>query len=122
MPNLAFWDTTIRRLKVNKLETILDTMLAIARRKLDGLPLFHADQRHLHHRLLQSGLSRQNVTLGSYAFTAYILGLGLLAFLWRGQHLALALEAATAAVVLLACRFHFNRIEYRLVAKIHEVF
>jgi UDP-GlcNAc:undecaprenyl-phosphate/decaprenyl-phosphate GlcNAc-1-phosphate transferase len=88
---------------------ILDTTLAIARRALNGLPLFHADQRHLHHRLLQSGLSRQDVTLGAYAFTAYFLGLGLLAFLWRGQYLALALGGAMAAVVLLACRFHFSR-------------
>jgi len=88
---------------------ILDTTLAIARRALNGLPLFHADQRHLHHRLLQSGLSRQDVTLGAYAFTAYFLGLGLLACLWRGQYLALALGGATTAIVVLACRFRFSR-------------
>jgi UDP-GlcNAc:undecaprenyl-phosphate GlcNAc-1-phosphate transferase len=88
---------------------ILDTTLAIARRALNGLPLFRADQRHLHHRLLQSGLSRQGVTLGAYAFTAYFLGLGLLACLWRGQYLALALGGATAAVLVLACRFQFSR-------------
>ncbi len=88
---------------------ILDTSLALVRRALDGLPLFRADQRHLHHRLLQSGLSRQDVTLGAYAFTAYFLGLGLLAFLWRGEFLALALGGATAAVLLLAYRFRFSR-------------
>jgi hypothetical protein len=88
---------------------ILDTLLALLRRGLNGLPLFRADQRHLHHRLLQSGLSRQDVTLGAYAFTAYFLGLGLLACLWRGQYLALAVGGGTAAVLLLAYRFHFSR-------------
>jgi len=88
---------------------ILDTLLALLRRGFNGLPLFRADQRHLHHRLLQSGLSRQDVTLGAYAFTAYFLGLGLLACLWRGQYLALAVGGGTAAVLLLAYRFHFSR-------------
>ena len=93
---------------------ILDTCLSLARRAINGLPLFRADQGHLHHRLLQSGLSRQNVTLGAYVFTAYFLGLGLMAFLWRGQFLALALGGSTAAVLLLAYRFHFSRSWFKI--------
>jgi UDP-GlcNAc:undecaprenyl-phosphate GlcNAc-1-phosphate transferase len=88
---------------------ILDTTLALLRRALNGLPLFRPDQRHLHHRLLQSGISRQSVTLGAYVFTAYFLGLGLLAFCWSGQYLALAFGGAMAAVLLLAFRFRFSR-------------
>ena len=88
---------------------ILDTSLSLVRRALNGLPLFRPDQGHLHHRLLQSGMSRQDVTLGAYVFTAYFLCLGLLAFWWRGQFLAVALGAGTTAVLLVACRFSFSR-------------
>ena len=37
---------------------ILDTTLAILRRGLRGLPIFRPDRRHLHHHLLEMGLSR----------------------------------------------------------------
>jgi hypothetical protein len=88
---------------------ILDTTLALVRRALHGLPLFRPDKGHLHHRLIQSGVSRQDVALGAYVFTAYFLGLGLVAFLWRGQFLALSLGGATAALLILALRFRFSR-------------
>lgn len=88
---------------------ILDTSLAILRRGLQGLPLFRPDRRHLHHRLLQSGLSRRDLTLGAYAFTAYFLGLGLIAFCWGGQSLAVVLGGATLAVLLVARQFGFSR-------------
>ncbi len=101
---------------------ILDTSLSLMRRALNGLPLFRPDQGHLHHRLLQSGLSRQDVTLGAYAFTAYFLGLGLLAFWWRGQFLALTLGAGTMAVLLVACRFSFSRGWFNLGAVLSNAF
>jgi UDP-GlcNAc:undecaprenyl-phosphate GlcNAc-1-phosphate transferase len=88
---------------------IMDTSLAILRRGLQGLPLFRPDQRHLHHRLLRSGVSRRNLTLGAYMFTAYFLGLGLVAFWWGGQYLALLLGGATLAVLLVASQFGFSR-------------
>ncbi len=70
---------------------ILDTALAILRRGLRGLPLFRADRSHIHHHLLDSGLSRRRVVLAAYAFTAIFLGLGFVAFWWHGQHLAILL-------------------------------
>jgi UDP-GlcNAc:undecaprenyl-phosphate GlcNAc-1-phosphate transferase len=88
---------------------ILDTSLAILRRGLRGLPLFRADRRHIHHRLLESGLSRRNVVLGVYAFTAFFLGLGFLAFWGRGQYLPLILGGAVLAVLLTAGRLNFSR-------------
>jgi len=42
---------------------ILDTTLAILRRGLRGLPIFRPDRRHLHHHLLQTGMSRRRVVL-----------------------------------------------------------
>jgi len=88
---------------------ILDTSLALLRRGLSGLPLFRPDRRHLHHRLLQSGVTREDLALGAYLFTAFFLGLGLAAFYWRDQGIALLLGAATVALLLVASRFGFSK-------------
>jgi UDP-GlcNAc:undecaprenyl-phosphate GlcNAc-1-phosphate transferase len=99
---------------------ILDTTLTLLRRALNGLPLFRPDQGHLHHRLLQSGFSRRNVTLGAYVFTAYFLGLGMIAFWWRGQYFPLAMGGATMAVLILACRFRFSRKWFNVAAMVGD--
>jgi UDP-GlcNAc:undecaprenyl-phosphate GlcNAc-1-phosphate transferase len=88
---------------------ILDTALAILRRGLRGLPLFRADRRHIHHHLLDSGLSRRNVVLVTYAFTAIFLGLGFVAFWWHGQHLAILLGLGILVTLLAAGRLNFSR-------------
>jgi len=45
---------------------LLDTALSIARRFLRGQPIFAADRRHIHHRLLDRGLSPRRVALLLY--------------------------------------------------------
>jgi len=45
---------------------ILDTMLAIVRRYLNNQPIFQADKAHLHHRLLDLGLSHPQTVLVIY--------------------------------------------------------
>ncbi len=61
---------------------ILDTFLAIMRRIRKGLPLFQADREHIHHRLLQLGVSHKNAVLmlngisyswGIIAFVIYVM-------------------------------------------------
>jgi UDP-GlcNAc:undecaprenyl-phosphate GlcNAc-1-phosphate transferase len=49
---------------------LLDTALAIARRFLRGNPVFMADRGHIHHRLLDRGLTPRKVVLILYAFCA----------------------------------------------------
>jgi UDP-GlcNAc:undecaprenyl-phosphate GlcNAc-1-phosphate transferase len=88
---------------------ILDTSLAVLRRGLMGLPLFRPDRRHLHHRLLQSGVSRENLALGAYGFTGFFLLLGLLAFFWRGDGFGVLLGGGTLMVLLLASQFGFSQ-------------
>jgi UDP-GlcNAc:undecaprenyl-phosphate/decaprenyl-phosphate GlcNAc-1-phosphate transferase len=88
---------------------ILDTALAILRRGLRGLPLFRADRSHIHHHLLDSGLSRRNVVLVTYGFTAIFLGLGTVAFWWHGQHLAILLGLAVLVTLLAAGQMNFSR-------------
>jgi UDP-GlcNAc:undecaprenyl-phosphate GlcNAc-1-phosphate transferase len=47
---------------------LLDTGLAIARRFLRGQPIFSADRGHIHHRLLDRGLTPRRAVLVLYAF------------------------------------------------------
>lgn len=49
---------------------LLDTSLAIARRFLRQQPVFTADRGHIHHRLLDRGLTPRKVALILYAFSA----------------------------------------------------
>ena len=49
---------------------LLDTALAIARRFLRQRPVFTADRGHIHHRLLDRGLTPRKVALILYAFSA----------------------------------------------------
>jgi len=49
---------------------ILDTFFAIIRRKKHGLPITRPDRGHLHHRLLDKGLSQREVILVVYIASA----------------------------------------------------
>jgi UDP-GlcNAc:undecaprenyl-phosphate GlcNAc-1-phosphate transferase len=48
---------------------ILDTFFAIIRRFTNNKPIFEADKGHLHHRLLEMGLSHKQTVLVIYAIT-----------------------------------------------------
>ena len=84
-------------------------ILAMLRRGSQGLPLFRADRGHIHHRLLETGLSRRKIVLGLYGFTAFFLLLGFMAFWGRGQHLTLLLGISVLVVLLAAGKFTFSR-------------
>ena len=57
---------------------LLDTSLAIARRFLRGQPIFAADRRHIHHRLLDRGLTPRRAVFLLYGFCAVAAALSLL--------------------------------------------
>lgn len=63
---------------------IIDTAMAIVRRGLKGLPLFRADRKHIHHRLMQRGLSRTKTVLLLYAISIVFL-LMAFAMFWSEQ-------------------------------------
>lgn len=63
---------------------IIDTSLAIIRRGMMGLPLFRADRKHIHHRLMQRGLSRTKTVLLLYAISVAFL-LVAFAMFWSEQ-------------------------------------
>lgn len=53
---------------------ILDTLFAIIRRKMSGVPIFQPDKGHLHHRLLALGMSQKQAVLIMY-FVSIMLGI-----------------------------------------------
>jgi UDP-GlcNAc:undecaprenyl-phosphate GlcNAc-1-phosphate transferase len=51
---------------------IMDTLLAIGRRALRGRPLFQADKEHIHHRLMDRGLTHKQAVLVLYGFCIFL--------------------------------------------------
>jgi len=49
---------------------VMDTLLAMTRRKIYGKPMFSADMGHIHHRLLAKGLDHPKAALAAYALCA----------------------------------------------------
>ena len=47
---------------------LLDTVLSVVRRFLRGRPIFEGDRRHIHHRLLDRGLTPRKAVLLLYGF------------------------------------------------------
>jgi UDP-GlcNAc:undecaprenyl-phosphate GlcNAc-1-phosphate transferase len=49
---------------------ILETALSVLRRLIGGRPVFIADREHIHHKLLQQGMSPRQVVIALYAVSA----------------------------------------------------
>lgn len=79
---------------------IMDTLLAVARRFISGKPLFSPDREHIHHKLLERGLTQRQVVLILYAVSA---AFGLVALFMRypGGRLIGAVMVMVGAVVVL---------------------
>ncbi|MCY6369825.1 MraY family glycosyltransferase [Clostridium ganghwense] len=58
---------------------IYDTLFAMIRRKINGKPIMQADRGHLHHRLLDMGLSQRQVVLIMYLTSAVLGGISIIA-------------------------------------------
>ncbi|MFZ5829043.1 MAG: MraY family glycosyltransferase [Planctomycetota bacterium] len=91
---------------------MLDTALAIVRRRLTGRGFDSADREHVHHRLLDRGLTQWQALciLGAFCLAAGAAATA--ATLLRSD--ALALMAAAALIVLVVRLRLFGHHEYRL--------
>jgi UDP-GlcNAc:undecaprenyl-phosphate/decaprenyl-phosphate GlcNAc-1-phosphate transferase len=65
---------------------LLDVSLSVLRRFLRNQPIFSADRGHIHHRLLDRGLSPRQAVWVLYLFAALAASLALLASSFRGQY------------------------------------
>jgi UDP-GlcNAc:undecaprenyl-phosphate/decaprenyl-phosphate GlcNAc-1-phosphate transferase len=81
----------------------LDTALAITRRWLRNTPIFGADARHIHHRLLASGLSPTKTVVVLWLLTGAATSFGLLlAFAPPAVMWVVAVAGAVAVLVVAA--------------------
>lgn len=89
---------------------ILETSLSIVRRLISGRPIFTADREHIHHKLLQMGLSHRQVVIVLYAVSAVFAMLSLFLLWPTGSTLGLVL-AVVGTGVWLGVQ-HLNYLEF----------
>jgi len=93
---------------------IADVSLAVVRRGLKGLPIFRPDRKHIHHRLLQLGLSRRRAVLALYSISLLCLALALGAFWLQGRLLPLFLGSLLLVLVMAGRTFGFGK-DWRMI-------
>jgi UDP-GlcNAc:undecaprenyl-phosphate/decaprenyl-phosphate GlcNAc-1-phosphate transferase len=89
---------------------ILETVLSILRRLISGRPIFTADREHIHHKLLQRGLSHRQVVIVLYAVSALFALLSLFLLWPTGSTLGLVL-AVVGSGIWLGIQ-HLNYLEF----------
>ena len=77
---------------------ILETLLSILRRLISGRPIFTADREHIHHKLLQMGLSHRQVVIVLYAVSAVFAMLSLFLLWPTGSSLGLVLAVVGTGI------------------------
>lgn len=70
---------------------ILETALSILRRLISGRPVFTADREHIHHKLLQHGMTHRQVVIILYGVSAVFAMLSLFLLWPTGSSLGLVL-------------------------------
>jgi len=83
---------------------LLDAALTIARRFLRHEPIFRADRGHIHHRLLDRGLTPRRVALILYAFCGLAAAFSLVQ--------SAAHHSVAGAVIVLFCAITWIGVEY----------
>ena len=77
---------------------ILETTLSVFRRLISGKPVFVADREHIHHKLLQLGMSHRKVVIVLYAVSAVFALLSLFLLWPTGPTLGLVLAVLGTGV------------------------
>ena len=97
---------------------ILETVISVVRRFMNGKPLFEADCEHIHHKLLKRGLTPRQTTLILYAVSAVFGLLSLILLLPGGGPVALVLIVFGGMVWIGVQRLGYNEwVELRRVAQ-----
>jgi UDP-GlcNAc:undecaprenyl-phosphate GlcNAc-1-phosphate transferase len=78
---------------------LMDMLLAMMRRFLERRSIFSADRGHLHHRLLDLGLTHRRAVLVLYALSMVFTAIALVVHLGRSWQIGLALLVLTATLV-----------------------
>ncbi|MGH7271255.1 MAG: MraY family glycosyltransferase, partial [Polyangiaceae bacterium] len=78
---------------------IMDMLLTMARRFIGRRSIFVADRGHLHHRLLDMGLTHRRVVLTLYMLSVAFTAVALVTYLGRSWQIGAALFTLTAILV-----------------------
>lgn len=90
---------------------LLDTVLAMLRRFLRGVPLSQADGRHIHHRLLALGLSHRHAVVILYMVAGVLASLGL-SLVMAPPPAIVGVAAAAGGVALALVVYGLRRLQY----------
>lgn len=80
---------------------IIDVTLTLIRRGMKGLPIFRADRRHLHHRLVDKGFTHRRSVLTLYVLSFAFLVMALTVFWYQGKALSVVLGLLFVGVIFL---------------------
>lgn len=86
---------------------IYDTLFAIVRRKLNGKPISQADRGHLHHRLLDMGLTQRQAVIIMYLISAILGAIAIIAMVLSTRNSYFLLALVVMILVIIAWKFGF---------------
>ena len=90
---------------------IYDTLFAMIRRKINGKPIMQADRGHLHHRLLDMGLTQRQAVIIMYLISAVLGSFAIIAMQISNQKSYFLLTTIMLSLILIAwkCGFFNHR-------------
>lgn len=102
---------------------IFDTAMAILRRKLTGRSIGEGDRGHIHHRLQDRGLSRQQALLAIAGLSLIMAGAVLISVTFNSEAAAVAICAGVLVLLILARVFgyHETSLVFRHLEEIGEL-
>jgi len=86
---------------------IYDTLFAMIRRKVNGKPISQGDRGHLHHRLLDMGLSQKQAVIIMYMISAVLGAIAIIAMESSNTKAYFLLASVMVVIVLIAWRLGF---------------
>lgn len=86
---------------------IYDILFAMIRRKINGKPIMQADKGHLHHRLLDMGLTQRQAVIIMYLISAVLGSFAIIAMQISTQKSYFLLAMVMVVLVVIAWKFGF---------------
>jgi UDP-GlcNAc:undecaprenyl-phosphate GlcNAc-1-phosphate transferase len=80
---------------------IFDTLFAMVRRVLERRPMFAPDRGHVHHRLLDMGMTQRRVVIGLYGVSILFTGLGVMVAFDRNLEIGLIIVGASGVALVI---------------------
>ncbi|MFT5874549.1 MAG: UDP-GlcNAc:undecaprenyl-phosphate GlcNAc-1-phosphate transferase [Clostridium sp.] len=84
---------------------IYDTLFAMIRRKVHGKSIMQADKGHLHHRLMDMGLSQKQAVIIMYFISAVLGGIAIIAMNLSNQRAYFLLALVIVITVVIAWKY-----------------